>query len=460
MTPKRDENAHFRTAHTYPAELAMAAHDGRIDATVSVPGSKSITNRALVLAALASRESVCELTGALQSEDTEVMVDCLTQLGFAVTADWPHGRIAFAKNTSGRIIPAKEAKLFVGNSGTTVRFLTAMLGLGQGRYELDGIARMRERPIQDLLSALHDLGVNATSQDGTGCPPVTIHADGWKTNRVAVRGSISSQFLSGLLLASPFAGRTIDVVVTGELVSVPYVDMTLRMLTSWGGHFQHLTSDNAYRVEPISYTAANRPPLAYAIEPDASSASYFFAAAAIHGGRVRVRNMPDIGVSLQGDVRFAQVLEKMGCAVRADGSDTVLRRDTGTLRGIDVDMNDISDTVMTLAAVACFAEGPTTIRNVAHIRHKETDRIAAVAIELRKFGVTVDEREDGLTIHPVPLASMTGCAVDTYNDHRMAMSFALIARKVPGTIIRNPACVAKTYPGFWVDFERCIRTQI
>ncbi len=449
MTLRRDENV-----HTYPAELAIAAHDGRIDATVSVPGSKSITNRALVLAALASQESGCELTGALQSEDTEVMVDCLTQLGFAVTADWPNGRIAFAKNTSGRIIPAKESKLFVGNSGTTVRFLTAMLGLGQGRYELDGIARMRERPIQDLLSALHDLGVTAKSENGTGCPPVTIHADGWKTNRVGVRGSISSQFLSGLLLAAPYAGRTIDVAVTGELVSVPYVDMTLRMLTSWGGNFQHLASGNAYRVEPISYAAANRPPLAYAIEPDASSASYFFAAAAIHGGVVRVRNLPDVGVSLQGDVRFAQVLEMMGCTVRAEGSDMVLRRDSGTLRGIDVDMNDISDTVMTLAAVACFAEGPTTIRNVAHIRHKETDRIAAVAIELRKFGVLVDERDDGLTIHPVPLAKMTGCAVDTYNDHRMAMSFALIARKVPGTTIRNPACVAKTYPRFWADFDR------
>ncbi len=444
MIPKRDH-------HTYPAELAMAIHDAPIDATVTVPGSKSITNRALVLAALASQESSCELTGALQSEDTEVMLDCLTQLGFGVTADWPHGRIAFAKNTSGRIIPATEAKLFVGNSGTTVRFLTAMLGLGQGRYELDGVSRMRERPIQDLLSALHDLGVTAISANGTGCPPVTIHADGWKTNRVAVRGSISSQFLSGLLLAAPFAGRTIDVAVTGELVSVPYVDMTLRMLTSWGGNFQHLSSDNAYRVEPISYTSANRPPLSYAIEPDASSASYFFAAAAIHGGQIRVRNMPDL--SLQGDVRFAQVLEQMGCTLERQGSDMVLRRDSNILHGVDVDMNDISDTVMTLAAVACFAKVSTTIRNVAHIRHKETDRIAAVAIELRKFGVTVEEREDGLTIHPLPLANMTGCAVDTYNDHRMAMSFALIARNVPGTIIRNPACVAKTYPGFWADFD-------
>jgi len=443
MAVKRDHD-------TDPAELAMATHDGPIDATVTVPGSKSITNRALVLAALASQESGCELTGALQSEDTEVMIDCLTQLGFGVSADWPQSRIAFAKNTSGRIIPATQAKLFVGNSGTTVRFLTAMLGLGQGRYELDGVTRMRERPIQDLLSALHDLGVTAISANGTGCPPVTIIADGWKTNRVAVGGSISSQFFSGLLLAAPFAGRTIDVAVTGELVSVPYVDMTLRMLTSWGGDFQHLSSDNAYRVEPISYTSAS-PPLTYAIEPDASSASYFFAAAAIHGGQIRVRNMPEL--SLQGDVRFAQILEQMGCTLERHGPDMILRRDSGILRGIDVDMNDISDTVMTLAVVACFAEGSTTIRNVAHIRHKETDRIAAVAIELRKFGVTVEEREDGLTIHPVPLAKMTGCAVDTYNDHRMAMSFALIARKVHDTLIRNPACVAKTYPGFWADFE-------
>ncbi len=429
----------------YPAELPIEPLAKPPLATVSVPGSKSITNRALVLAALGSRTAATVLTGVLQSEDTEVMVECLRRLGFRVTTDWPRSRIVVGRSGSDRMIPASEADLFVGNSGTSVRFLAAMLGLGQGRFRLDGIPRMRERPIQDLLDALAQLGVKSTSERGTGCPPVVIESEGWHGNHVAVRGDVSSQFLSALLLAAPFEGKPIEIETTGSLVSEPYVAMSVRMVEQWGGVVRRTTARHGYLVEGF----VSAPPAEYAIEPDASSASYFAALPAIVGGTIILNDLPQPGTALQGDVEFLSVLERMGCDVV--WSDRAVTIRGGSLRGVDVDMNAISDTVMTLAVVALFAEGPTTIRNVAHIRHKETDRIAAVATELRKLGAEVEDRDDGLTIHPRPL---TGCAVDTYNDHRMAMSLALVGLKVPGVVIRNPGCVAKTYPGYWQDLQK------
>lgn len=433
----------------YPAELPITPLARPPHATVSVPGSKSITNRALVLAALTRMDVPLRLTGALRSEDTEVMVDCLQKLGYLVEPRWdgsePHILFPFQER---KLVPAESADLFVGNSGTTVRFVAAMLTVGHGRYRLDGVPRMRERPIQDLLDALNQIrGVKAVSESGTGCPPVVIEANGdAAAERISVRAEVSSQFLSALLMVAPHLSdkdRPVDIVVDGPMVSEPYIDMTLRMMRDWGYGVSTL-SGIGYRVGPW-YGDHN--PSWYAIEPDASAASYFFAAAAVTGGRVSVRGMKrDM---LQGDVKFVDCLQQMGCEIEcADDGITVRGR---PLRGIDVDMNAISDTVMTLAAVACFADGPTTIRNVAHIRHKETDRIAAVATELRKLGAEVDEFPDGLRITPRPL---TGCAVDTYNDHRMAMSLALVGLKVPGVVVRNPGCVAKTYPGFWDDFSR------
>jgi 3-phosphoshikimate 1-carboxyvinyltransferase len=326
-----------------------------------------------------------------------------------------------------------------------VRFLTAMLSLGQGRYRLDGVARMRERPIQDLLDTLaNHLGVRARSETSNGCPPVKLEATGrWPGGSIGVRSSLSSQFLSGLLLAAPFAGVETELCQEGELVSEPYVRMTVQMLQDWACTAER--TQRGYRVLPIG--SENKGPPQYAIEPDASAASYFWALAAITGGRITVSGLTR--KSLQGDVRFVDLLEQMGCRVEECELGITVRG--GELRGIDADMNDISDTVMTLASVACFAAGPTTIRNVAHIRHKETDRIAAVATELRKLGVGVEEGSDGLAITPAPLR---GCAVDTYNDHRMAMSLALIGAKVPGVVIRNPGCVAKTYPGYWEDLSK------
>lgn len=426
----------------YPPQLEVRPLTSVPNAVVQVPGSKSITNRALVLAALTARQGrSCLLEGALQSEDTEVMVESLRRLGFGIQADWRHGRMSLA-TADGAAVPAATADLHVANSGTTMRFLTALVALGQGRYRLDGVPRMRERPIRDLLAALEQLGVRARSERANGCPPVLVEAAGLTGGRVTIKGDTSSQFLSGLLMALPFAEASTRVVVEGPLVSLPYVAMTIAMLRQFGLRVEEADACR-YDVPGRQSGGVAR----YAVEPDASAASYFLGAAAITAGRITVAGMRE--QSLQGDVRFATVLEQMGCRVLPEASGIAL--EGGPLHGIDVDMNDISDTVMTLAAVACFAEGPTTIRNVAHIRHKETDRLTALATELGRLGADVEERADGLRITPAPLH---GAVVQTYNDHRMAMSLALVGLKVPGVIIDHPACVAKTYPRFFEDLER------
>lgn len=438
---------------------------------VEVPGSKSITNRALVLAALTARGGACTLRGALRSEDTEIMIDCLRALGFRVLTDWSNSLVVVSSGAGQPRIPVSRADLFVGNSGTTMRFLSAVVSLGHGCFCLDGVPRMRERPIADLLDALQQIGVNASSLHNNGCPPVRVQADGLPGGTVRIRGDISSQFLSGLLLAAPFGAGNLTIKAGGPLVSAPYVFMTVQMLKQWGleesyhlsgtcdefqgkiaflgpARFGHASDRICFHI-PGGQRADYTPHAlqTYDIEPDASAASYFFAAAAITGGRVTVLGLPE--TSLQGDVAFVDVLADMGCRVeRCSSGITVHGR---PLHGIDVDMNDISDTVMTLAVVACFAEGPTTIRNVSHIRHKETDRLAALAAELRKVGAEVEEFADGLTITPKPLH---GARIATYNDHRMAMSMSLIGLKVPGVVIENPGCVAKTYPDFFADLDK------
>jgi 3-phosphoshikimate 1-carboxyvinyltransferase len=429
---------------TYSETLEVRPLERPPSAAVRVPGSKSITNRALVLAALWGKDQPCEVTNCLRSEDTEVMLAALQALGFHVEIDWPGERVRVGSGRECNRIPASRADLFVANSGTTMRFLTALVCLGHGRYRLDGTPRMRERPIGDLLAALQQLGVHAFSEGHNGCPPVCIEADGLGGGYVRIRGDTSSQFLSGLLLAAPFARGDIDIAVEGPLVSRPYVEMTLRMMDDWG-----LPVIRDWQEPRFHVRGRQRPVggLRYRVEPDASAASYFFAAAAITTGRVTVLDLPE--KSLQGDVRFADVVADMGCRVeRCSSGITVHGR---PLHGISVDMNDISDTVMTVAAVACFAEGPTTIRNVAHIRHKETDRLRALATELRRVGAGVEEHADGLTITPRPLH---GATIETYNDHRMAMSMALIGLRVPGIVLRNPGCVAKTYPDFFEDLDR------
>ena len=407
---------------------------GRLRATIRPPGSKSITNRVLVCAALAEGRSL--LTGALDSDDTRVMIEGLGRMGIAVRHD-PAERTISVTGCDGRP-PAPAAEMMLGNSGTSVRFLTALATLGHGTYRLDGVPRMRQRPIQDLLDALRQLGADAVSTAGTGCPPVIVRAAGLPGGRAEVAGDVSSQFLSALLLAAPCAQSDVELALRGELVSKPYVAMTLAVMRAFGAT---IPSDAFPLRVPAPQKYRGR---TYAIEPDASAASYFFAAAAIAGGRVIVEGLSRS--SLQGDVAFCDCLRQMGCEV-SDAADHIAV--TGRpLGGIDVDMNAISDTVQTLAAVALFAAGPTTIRNVAHIRHKETDRIAALAKELRKFGAEVEERTDGLKITPQSLHVAT---IDTYDDHRMAMSMALVGLAVPGVVIRDPGCVGKTYPGFFTD---------
>jgi 3-phosphoshikimate 1-carboxyvinyltransferase len=412
--------------------------DGPIRATVRPPGSKSITNRALVCAALADGYS--KLAGALDSEDTRVMIEGLRRLGIGIEES-DGGKTLIVQGAGGEV-PALEADLFCANSGTTIRFLTALAALGHGAFRLDGVERMRQRPIADLIEALNQLGADARSEKDNGCPPVIVHANGLTGGTATVRGDISSQFLSALLMAAPAARSRVELAIDGQLVSQPYVKMTAAVMRAFGVEVDASSDFSRFDIHaPQAYAACR-----YVVEPDASAASYFWAAAAITGGEVTVAGLSS--ASLQGDVAFVDFLQQMGCEVVRDAdSITVVGR---PLHGIDVNMNAISDTAQTLAVVALFAEGPTRIRGVAHIRHKETNRVAALANELRKLGAEAIEHEDGLTIQPSKLRPAT---IDTYNDHRMAMSFALAGLRIAGVRINNPRCVEKTYPRFFDDLK-------
>lgn len=426
---------------TYPDEITIAPLTNIPDVAIAVPGSKSVTNRALILAALA--EGVSTLTGALASDDTRVMAESLRRLGIAVVED--EAAETLVVTGQGGAIPARAADLFLGNSGTSIRFLTALCALGGGRYRLDGVARMRERPQQDLLDALADLGVSARAELGNGRPPLVVEGlDGLPGGTANLRAEASSQFLSALLMVAPYARRDCALVVRGRL-RPHYVDLTRRMMAQWDVAAISSSAERFHVAKGQRYRAQTP----YAVEPDASSASYFFAAAALTGGRVRVPGLgPD---ALQGDVRFAtEVLAEMGCEVSA-GKDglTVVGPKDGRLRGVTRDMGAISDTSLTLAAIAPFADRPTTVTGIAHARLQECDRVAAVCAELRKLGVRVEERSDGFTIHPLPLHAFTPATIETYHDHRVAMSFALVGLRVPGVTIADPGCVVKTFPDYW-----------
>lgn len=417
----------------------VPASSGPIRARVRPPGSKSLTNRALIVSALA--DGVSRLTNVLDCDDTRVMIDSLRTLGITVEED-PREATVTVHGCAGRI-PATGADLWLQNSGTSIRFLTAMCALGNGDYRLDGNARMRQRPIGPLVDALNQLGVNAECIFQTGCPPVLVQGAGLPGGRAAISGRVSSQFLSALLMAAPGARDAVTLECLDGLVSRPYVEMTLGVMARFGVSVD-AEDDQRFRVEPQMYQATE-----YAIEPDASAASYFFAAAAITEGQVTVEGLSLH--SLQGDIRFVDALEQMGCRVDWDADSTTVIG--GPLRGIEIDMNEISDTAQTLAVVAAFAEGPTRIYNVAHMRHKETDRLAAMATEFRRVGLRVDEEPDAITIHPGPIRPAT---IATYDDHRMAMSFALLGLRVPGIRIADPGCTRKTYPAFFRDLERIL----
>lgn len=413
---------------------------GPIRGTIRPPGSKSLTNRAFIIAALANGET--NLTGVLDSVDTQVMAKALAKLGIEVAADFTSNKIRI--NGGGGTIPATNADLFCENSGTSIRFLTALCSIGNGTYRLDGNERMRERPIAPLVDALSTAGIVARCESGNDCPPVIIETEGLSADTIEVAGSISSQYLSGLLMIAPAARQNLTVSVTGQLVSRPYIDMTLAIMRSFGSTIDE-PQTNQFHIQASGYTGRD-----YEIEPDASAASYFFAAAAITGGEVTVEGLNRN--ALQGDVGFVDALVKMGCEAKwNENSITVIGN---SLRGIDIDMNAISDTAQTLACVAPFAEGPTRIRNVAHNRVKETDRIQAVVDELKRAGIDAEEHEDGMTIHP---GTPQPATIKTYDDHRMAMSFALLGLKAPGIEIADPECTSKTYPNYFSDLTGLCR---
>lgn len=403
-----------------------------LDATVSIPGSKSCTARALVMAGLTRGETV--LLEPADCDDTDFMIAGLQGLGV------PVARQPGALRVDGRSFAAPASPLFLGNSGTAVRFLAAACATLNGSATLDGTARMRERPILDLVDALRAWGVYATTD--TACPPLTVQGTGQFGGVTRVRGGASSQYLTGLLIVAPCATSDVIIRVEGELVSKPYVDLTLAMMEERGVH----AGNRSYEAFHVQAGQQYRPGT-YAIEADASGASYFLAAAAIAGGRVRVSNLTSR--SHQGDAQFAYVLERMGCAVE-EGQDWIEVRSSGSLEGIDIDLNAMPDMAQTLAVTALFARGTTHIRNVANLRIKETDRISATATELRKLGAAVEEYADGLSI--TPGSALRGAAIDTYDDHRMAMSFAMAGLRIPGVTINEPDCVSKTFPDFFTRF--------
>ena len=435
-------------------------------AAVRVPGSKSLTNRALLIAALAN--GTTRLTNALFSDDSCYFAKALQTLGFDVQLS--EARHEMTVTGLGGEIPVKKAELFIGNAGTAARFLSAFLTLGNGEYILDVEPRMREKPIGDLADALTQLGCvikpvlykddrplttdhTCTARRRKGgpssvvnrqiCPPVKIIASGLPGGKTKVAGNVSSQFLSALLMIAPYAKSPVEIEVATELNSKPYVDMTIAIMQDFGvkierqGYGRFITQPSHFF--PLS---------SYSIESDASAASYFFAAPAICHGTVRVENISR--KSRQGDIDFLDVLQQMGCSVK-EGDNFIEVMGTNSLHGVDVDMRDISDTAQTLAAIAPFASSPTRIRGIAFIRAKETDRVHAVCTELLRLGVRVEEHEDGMTIYPCE--ETRPATIQTYNDHRMAMAFSLIGLRAEGITIENPSCVSKTFPAFFEVLE-------
>ncbi|MDJ0866447.1 MAG: 3-phosphoshikimate 1-carboxyvinyltransferase [Myxococcota bacterium] len=420
-------------------DIARVRPRGPLDARIRPPGSKSITNRALVAAALAAGES--QLDAPLASDDTEAMRECLARLGVEVVdaaGSW------HVRGRGGRL-RAPDGPLDARASGTTARFLTAAAALADGPVVIDGAPRMRERPIDDLTQALEALGVEVEVLGRGGCPPVRVAGAGLPGGRAAIDASRSSQFVTAVLLAAPYAKQDVRLEPRGGFViSRPYVDLTLQVMAAFG-------AEAAWTPDGALLVASGRPYRArqFAVEPDASAAAYPFAAAAIAGGRVVVEGFP--ADSIQADLGLLAILEQMGCTVSRGAAGIEVCGPAGALRGVDVDMNDLPDAVLALAVVALFAEGATRIRNVPNLRIKETDRLAALECELRKLGARAESGPDWLTIAP---GALRPAAIDTYDDHRMAMAFALAGLRVPGVEIRDPDCVAKTWPDYFAALER------
>ena len=403
----------------------------KVSGTVTVPGSKSYTNRALLIAALA--DGVSRLEKPLVSDDTKFMIKALKGFGIKVEEE-PNAFIVSGK--AGKLITPEE-DIFVGNAGTAMRFLTTFAALAKGKVHLDGDERMRERPLADLLECLGQMGVKAIPVYHNGCPPIDIESEGVPGGEVTLLGNKSSQYLTSLLLSAPYFNNDTSILIEGDLTSKSYADITLDIMQTFG-----VTAENdSYQKFSVQAGQVYKPQT-YKVEGDWSSASYFLAAAAVTGGEITLSGVnPD---SVQGDAQFPAVLEKMGCKVKKT-ADT-LQLTGSSLKGITINMNNMPDAVQTLAVIALFAKGKTVIEGIGNLRIKETNRIEALAKELGRLGSEVQAGEDFLVIKP---GEHRGAEIETYNDHRMAMSFAVAGLKIPGVKIKNPKCVEKSFPDFF-----------
>jgi 3-phosphoshikimate 1-carboxyvinyltransferase len=405
---------------------------------VTVPGSKSYTHRILIAAALSN--GICTIHNGLKSEDTLLTLGALKQMGIRIDINdrfVVHGM-------KGAFKPCVDP-VYLGNSGTSMRLLTAVASLGQGVYNLTGTERMGERPIQDLLDGLGQIGVKAHAVNNNGCPPVEIKGDKVAGGGIALRCKISSQFLSALLLIAPYTKNGVEINVIEGPVSRPYVDMTVDVMEEFGVEVMRDGYDSFSVLGRQTYKAGS-----YVVEPDCSQAGYFWAAAAISGAGIKVKGITS--ESRQGDVRFTELLKVMGCKISYEKDGITVFG--GPLSAITADMADMPDMVPTLAVVAAFAEGTTVIKNVAHLKAKESDRLGSVVNELSKMGIEASCSDTGMMIKG---SSPYGAEINTYGDHRMAMSFALAGLKVPGIIIRDERCVEKSFPDFWNVFEGLYR---
>jgi 3-phosphoshikimate 1-carboxyvinyltransferase len=409
------------------------------------PGSKSLTHRAVVLAALAG--GACRLSNILLADDTQVMLDSLGRLGFDLQLDWAAKTLTIAGK--GGKIPVPHAELACGNSGTTIRFLAALCALGQDHYELDGVPRMRQRPIGELVDLLRNLGVRAEYLGQSGYPPIRVFGGDLPGGLLRYGSALSSQYLSAVLMIAPFARNEVQIDLEGRQTSWPYVAMTMRLMDQFGHTPELLRDPDTGEPRRIIIPRGQYQPTDYAVEPDASNAGYFLAAAALHpGAKITIENLGKS--SLQGDVGFADLLHRMGADL-VFGPDFITVTGTDRLEGIDADLSDMPDMAQTLAVTALFAHGPTTLRGLHTLRVKETDRLAALQTELTKLGASVEVEED--TLHIDPPDSVTPATIDTYDDHRMAMSFALAGTRANGVTIRDIECTAKTYPKFFEDLK-------
>ncbi len=407
---------------------------------VSVPGSKSYTHRMVIAAALA--DGVSTLKNALISEDTQFTMQALRQMGIRIDRTGSDVRV-FGKG--GSLGPC-SSQLYLGNSGTSMRLITGITPLGSGSYTLTGTERMQERPLEDLLHALRQMGIRTRSLKNNGCPPVIITAGPVKKRQVEIDCQKSSQYLSALLLLAPVTPEGLEIRVAGELVSRPYVALTLALMKTFGIRINHADYRKFEVPGPQRYRAGT-----YTVEADCSQAAYFWGAAAITGAHITVKDVN--ANSVQGDLHFLDLLQQMGCTIVRDSAGIGVVG--GPLHAIEVDLAHMPDQVPTLAVVAAFAEGTSRIKNIAHLKTKESNRLAATITELNKMGIEAGQSDSTLIVKG---GRPRGAVIDTYNDHRIAMSFALAGLKVPGIFIRNEACVTKSFPGFWHVFEELYRS--